>query len=357
MQGVIINIDSLRGKGLVLMKGWKRIITVTMLLFCMGLLVEGGTVSAKTQKVTMNLVGAKTLYKYPAALDKAKKVTVKSSKKSVVTAKCKKKRGIREIMLKAKKLGSATVTVKCRMKNKKTKVYQYKVKVVKAKKSATVLEQSKKAFRIQNQYRKAKGIAELQWSDELYRFCLYRLKTSGFDRHINLGRDMNAYFGLYAKYKMLLLGENMYNGYMDPESAMKAWKNSPAHYENLLSSNHVCGAIARYGNVWCAIFCSESKNEIENWRNYHIKEIKVKRYDNTSGAYIGGSSISYYEADDRWGTQRAAVIKEASGKSLYLEIGKTYVIYEKKTPDGYGKAERGTITVTEDGVSEVVLTG
>lgn len=65
--------DYLIGKGLVLMKGWKRIITVTMLLFCMVLLAEGGTVSAKPQKVTMNLVGAKTLYKYPAAMDKAEK--------------------------------------------------------------------------------------------------------------------------------------------------------------------------------------------------------------------------------------------------------------------------------------------
>ena len=70
-----------------LMKGWKRIITVTMLLFCTVLLAEVGTVSAKTQKVTMNLVGAKTLYKYPAAMDKAEKVTVKSSRKSVVTVK------------------------------------------------------------------------------------------------------------------------------------------------------------------------------------------------------------------------------------------------------------------------------
>lgn len=349
--------DYLRGKGLVLMKGWKRIITVTMLLFCTVLLAEGGTVSAKTQKVTMNLVGAKTLYKYPAAMDKAKKVTVKSSRNSVVTVKYKKTKQLRRIILNAKKLGSATVTVKCWINNKKPKTYKYKVTVKEAKKPATVLEQSKKAFRIQNQYRRAKGVAELEWSDELYQFCLYRVKTSGFDRHINLGRDMNAYFGLYAKYKILLLGENMYNGYMDPESAMKAWKNSPAHYENLLSSNHVCGAIARYGNVWCAIFCSENKDEIENWRNYHIKEIKVKRYDNATASYIGGSTIGYYEADDRWGTQRSASIAEASGKSLYLEIGKTYVIYEKRTPDGYGKAERVTISVTEDGTSEVVLTG
>lgn len=352
-----MNMYSLNGKELVLMKGWKRIITVTMILFCMVLLMEGGTASAKTKKVTMNLTGAKTLYKYPAALDKAKKVTVKSSNKSVVTAKCKKKRGIREIMLKAKKLGSATVTVKCQMKNKKVKVYKYRVKVVKAKKPTTVLEQSKKAFKIQNQYRKNKGVAALEWSDELYQFCLYRLKTSGFDHHKNLHRDKRNYFGLYSQFRMLGFGENLYSGYMDPESAMKAWKNSPAHYQNILTSEYKCGAIARYGNVWCAIFCSENKNEIENWRNYHIKEIKVKRYDNASNTYIGGSSIGYYEADDRWGTQRATTIKEASGKSLYLEIGKTYVIYERKTPDGYGKAERVSITVTEDGVSEVVLAG
>ena len=108
-----MNIDSLIGKGLVLMKGWKRIITVTMLLFCMVLLAEGGTVSAKPQKVTMNLVGAKTLYKYPAAMDKAEKITVKSSRKSVVTVKYKKTKQLRRIILNAKKLGSATVTVKC----------------------------------------------------------------------------------------------------------------------------------------------------------------------------------------------------------------------------------------------------
>lgn len=356
MQGVIININSLRGKGLVLMKGWKRIITVTMLLFCMGLLVEGVTGSAKTQKVTMNLVGAKTLYKYPAALDKAKKVTVKSSKKSVVTAKCKKKRGIREIVLKAKKLGSATVTVKCRMKNKKTKIYKYKVKVVKAKRT-TKKELAKKAFEIQNQYRKEKGVAALEWSDELYQFCLYRLKMSGFDGHKNLGRDTNAYFGLYAKYKVLMFGENMHCGYSDPKSVMESWKGSSGHYKNLLSSGHVCGAIAADNNTWCAIFFDKDKSEVENWRNYHIKEIKVKRYDNTSSTYIGGSSIGYYEADDRWGTQRAATIVETSGKSIYLEIGKTYTIYERKTPDGYSKAERVTITITEDGVNEVVLTG
>lgn len=339
-----------------LMKGWKRIIMVTMLLFCMGLLAEGGTVSAKTQKVTMNLVGAKMLYKYPAALDKAEKVTVKSSNKSVVIAKCKKKRGIREIMLKAKKLGSTTVTVKCQMKNKKTKVYKYKIKVAKVKR-ITKKELAKKAFKIQNQYRKEKGIAALEWSDELYQFCLYRLKTSGFDRHENLNRDKDIYFGLYSQYSKLSFGENQHSGYNDPKGAMESLKKSPKHYQNIITSRYVCGAIACDGNVWCAIFCSESKDEIENWRNYHIKEIKVKRYDSASGAYISGSTIGYYETDDRLGTNKVAAIKETDGKSLYLEIGKTYTIYERTTPDGYGKAERVSITVTEDGPAEVVLTG
>lgn len=338
------------------MKGWKRIITVTMILFCMVLLMEGGTVSAKTKKVTMNLVGAKTLYKYPAAMYKAKKVTVKSSRKSVVTVKYKKTKQLRRIILKAKKLGNATVTVKCHMKNKKIKIYKYKITVKKVKR-VTALDRAKKAFKIQNQYRKEKGVAALEWSDELYQFCLYRLKTSGFDRHKNLGRDTNAYFGLYAKYKMLMFGENMHCGYSDPKSVMESWKGSSGHYKNLLSTGHVCGAIAAGNNTWCAIFFDKDKSEVENWRDYHIKEIKVKRYDNASNTYIGGSSIGYYEADDRWGTQRAANIVETSGKSIYLEIGKTYTIYERKTPDGYSKADRVTITVTEDGASEVVLTG
>lgn len=338
------------------MKGWKKAIIITVALVCMALLAHGNTVSAATtKKVTMYLTGSKQLYKYPAALEKAKKVSVKSSKKSVVTVKYKKTKQIRRIILTAKKKGTATVTVKCTMKNKKVKTYKYKVTVVKGRKT-TELDEAKKAFKIQNQYRKEKGVAELQWSDELYQFCLYRLKTSGFDNHENLGRDTTAYFGIYTKYKKLLLSENLYYGYSDPESAMKAWKKSSLHYQNLLSSDHVCGAIARYGNTWCAIFFDEDKSQIDNWRDYQIKEINVKRYDSQKGTYVSDCSIGYYETDNRLETLQSATISDTSGKKIYLEVGKTYTIYEKKTPDGCGKAESITITVTEDGVSEVVLT-
>lgn len=339
------------------MKHWKGVLAAAVPIVCLAILAHGDTVSAaKAKKVTMNLVGAKTLNKYPSAMDKAKKVTVKSSKKSVVAVKYYKARGIRRIVLKAKKLGSATVTVKCKLKNGKTKTYKYKVKVVKVKK-VTALDKAKEAFKIQNQYRKEKGVKALEWSDELYQFCMYRLKTSGFDGHENLGRDTNAYFGLYAKYKVLMFAENMHCGYNDPKSVMESWKKSAGHYKNLLSSNHVCGAIASDRNTWCAIFYNGDKSEIENWRDYQIKEVKVRRYDSQSGTYIGGSSIGYYESDNRWDSLQAASITEASGKSIYLEIGKTYTIYERKTPSGYNKAERVTITVTKDGVSEIVLTG
>lgn len=266
-----------REKGMVIMRVWKRMVFVAVPIFCLAILAHEDSVSAaKAKKVTMNLTGAKTLYKYPAAMDKAKKVTVKSSKKSVVTVKYKKAKGIRRIVLTAKKTGTATITVKCRLKDKKTKTYKYKVRVVKGKK-VTELDKAKKAFKIQNQYRKAKGVKALEWSDELYKFCRYRLKTSGFDGHENLGRDTNAYFGGYTKYRVLMFSENMYSGSGTVSSVMTAWKKSSGHYQNLLSADHVCGAIACYKNVWCAIFYDRDKSEIENWRSYQIKEIKVKR--------------------------------------------------------------------------------
>lgn len=339
------------------MKGWKQKAAATGILILLALLAQGINVSAsavKVKKVRMNLTGAKTLNKYLAALDKAKKVTVKSSRKSVVTVKYKKAKKIRRIVLKAKKVGSATVTVKCRMKNKTTKTYKYKVSVSKGKK-VTALEQAKKAFAIQNQYRKEKDVAALEWSDELYQFCLYRLKTSGYDEHVHLGRDIKSYFALYAQFATITFGENLYCGGTNPERAMESWKGSPKHYHNLLIDGYRCGAIARYKNMWCAIFYSKDKSEIENWRGYKIKEINVRRYDSQKETYLSGCSIGYYEADDRWGTQQTLRVSETSGKKIYLEMGKTYIIYDRKTPDGCAKAEQVTITVTEDGSSEVVL--
>ena len=106
----------------------------------------------KTMKITIDLRGGNTAIREPEIARKAKAVKVKSSKKSVVTVKFKKRK--KEICFKAKKKGSALITVSCKMKTGKTKKMRYKVKVIKTK-APTDLERSKKAFAIQNQYRKA----------------------------------------------------------------------------------------------------------------------------------------------------------------------------------------------------------
>lgn len=148
----------------------KRIIVKISIVLLLVLTMAGRKdteVSAKikTKKITIDLRGGNTAASEPEMVRKAKKVKVKSSKKSVVTVKFKKKR--KQIYFKAEKKGTVVVYVSCKMKNGKTKKMKYKVKVIKTK-APTDLERSKKAFAIQNQYRKAKGIKELQWSDEIY---------------------------------------------------------------------------------------------------------------------------------------------------------------------------------------------
>lgn len=337
------------------MINWKKIMTAIVAVACMTVIFGCSTVSARTKNVKIDLTGGATPVRRPAALDKAKKVKIKCSKNSVVKVRYKRNKKDRRIVFTGKKKGTSMVTVKCSLKNGKTKTYKYKVKVIRSKK-VTSLDKAKQAFKIQNQYRREKGVADLEWSDEIYQFCLYRLKTSGYDEHKNLEKDKDTYFGLYSQYKKLLFGENLYSGSADAKTAMAAWKKSAGHYKNLLQSSYVCGAIACYKNTWCAVFFSGDKSELENWRSHQIKEIIVKRYDSGSETYISGCGIGYYEADDRWGSLQAAMITGTSGKVIYLEVGKTYVIYERKTPDGYGKAENVTITVTEDGASEVILT-
>ncbi len=336
------------------MKIWKRSMPFAVTAIGVILLAGADTVSAKTGKVELNLTGTPVQNRRPQALEKAKKVTIKCSKPSVVKVKFKKNRKDKRIVFTGKKKGIAVVTVRCRLKNKKKKFYKYKVKVVKGKKVSD-LGRAKEAFKIQNQYRKEKGVAALEWSDELYQFCLYRLKNSGFDAHKNLGRDMNGYFGDYVKYKHLLFSENQDAGNSSAKDTMKVWKSSSGHYHNLLSEKHISGAIACYNNMWCAIFYDKDKSEVENWRDYQIKKITVKRYDSGKGTYLGGCSIGYYETDDHWNTLQAATISKESGKDIYLAVGKTYTIYERKRPNGCEKAESVTITVTEDDISEIIL--
>ena len=334
----------------------KRIIVKISIVLLLVLTMAGRKdteVSAKikTKKITIDLRGGNTAASEPEMVRKAKKVKVKSSKKSVVTVKFKKKR--KQIYFKAEKKGTVVVYVSCKMKNGKTKKMKYKVKVIKTK-APTDLERSKKAFAIQNQYRKAKGIKELQWSDEIYEFCRYRLKTSGYDKHVNLGRDMNDYFGGFNVYKDLLFSENMTTG-GTAKDAMESWKKSQRHYRNLLAERRVCGAFACYKGMWIAIFYDKDKSDFVNWKSFQMKKITVKRYDSASNRYIAGSGFAYYEAPNKNDTLKVDKIPSSEGKVVYLEIGKSYVFYERIVPDGYEKAKTVRITVEENGSNEIVL--
>ena len=334
----------------------KRIIvkiSIVLLLMLTMACMKETEVSAKikTKKITIDLRGGNTAIREPEIVRKAKKVKVRSSKKSVVTVKFKKKR--KQIYFKAKKKGTVVVSVSYKMKNGKTKKMRYKVKVIKTK-APTDLERSKKAFAIQNQYRKEKGVKELEWSDEIYEFCRYRLKTSGYDKHVNLANDMNAYFGGFAGYKNLLFSENMTTG-ATAKDAMESWKKSQKHYNNLLSEQHVCGAIACYKDMWIAIFYDKDKSDFANWKSFQLKKITVKRYDSASNRYIAGSGFAYYEESKKNDTLKVDKIPSSEGKVVYLEIGKSYVFYERIVPDGYEKAKTVQITVEENGINEIVL--
>ena len=333
----------------------KNIIGMLTVVLAVGMAVSVPAIAqAKTvtKQVTMDLNGNRVRYKRPAILDKVEKVRVKSSKKSVVSVKYKKNRKDRRIAFTLKKKGSATVTVRCVLKNGQMEIIRYKIKVTK-KHSMTAMEKGKKAFAIQNGYRKEKGVKELEWSDEIYEFCLYRMKNSGLDGHENLGSDMTAFFRDYAKYRKLLFAENLTHG-VSAADAMKAWKKSAGHYANLTSADHVCGAIAVYRDSWCALFLDVDQSVLENWKSYKIKEVRVKRYDSVTGSYQTGCRIGYYEQGNKEELKNI-VISNVSGKSVYLETGKTYVFYEQVRPDGCSKAEKVAVTVTEDGTGEVTL--
>ena len=332
------------------------IVKILLVVLAVGIAASVPVISlAKTvtKRVTMDLNGNKVRNKRPTILDRAKKVTVKSSKKSVVSAKYKKNRKDRRIAFTLKKKGSAVVTVRCVLKNGQKRTIRYKIKVTK-KHILTDLEKGKKAFAIQNSYRKEKGVKTLEWSDEIYEFCLYRMKNSGLDGHKNLGSDMTAFFGDYAKYRKLLFAENLTHG-VSAADAMKAWKKSAGHYANLTGAKHICGAIAVYRDSWCALFLDADKSVLTDWRSCKIREVRVRRYDSLSGSYQTGSRIAYYEQDNKDNTLKNVVIPDVSGKSVYLEVGKTYVFYEQVRPDGCSKAEKVVITITDNGIAEVTL--
>lgn len=287
----------------------------------------------------------------PTKLKRYSKVKVSVKNKKVLKAKAK---GRKYIYLKGKAGGRTTMTIRLYKRHKKVRVYRYSIKVI-GKGQDGYKAQAKKAFAIQNRYRTEKGAKALTWSDKLYRFALYRLKHSGYDGHKNLPTDMENFFGDILVINNISLGENMASGQTSAKEVMLSWKHSPGHYRNLLNKSYQCSAIARYKDIWCAVFYDESPENLSKQKQ-DISDIviTIKRRDKASGKYIGGATIGYYEEKDRWNTSKRITVGE-SGRQVVLKLGKTYVFYEKTTPDGYDKAEKVIITVTKDMPREIIL--
>lgn len=318
----------------------------------------------KTEKVTI-IKGRNQCFTFRKL--KLKKIKVKYSKKKIATARMKK--GTDQgayIRIDGKKLGQTTITVKAYFSNKKCKTFKYKVKVttyLQIANSATAKKKAKKAFALQNKYRKQAGAKELEWSDEMYEYGLYRLKTSGYDRHENKNRDSNSYFGdlaaiMYVEKDCHWLNENLASYYY-LTSAVKAWKNSPGHYRTMIEDCWMCGAIVQYNDIQIAVFSSSTANEMKEWRNYKSKYAKVviKRQNALTGAFLPGSEISIYDKADKWNTMRTCSIMKASGLVLYVKAGRDYGIFESMVPNGSQKAQRIEFTAMPltEGCNEFIM--
>lgn len=317
----------------------------------------------KTEKVTI-IKGRNQCFTFRKL--KLKKIKVKYSKKKIAKAKLKKDVNLGAyIQIDGKKLGQTTVTVKAYLANKKRKTFKYKVKVtnyLQIANSKAAKKKAKKAFALQNKYRKQAGAKTLEWSDEMYEYGLYRLKTSGYDRHENEDRDSNSYFGdlaaiMYAEKDCHWLNENLAS--LDLTSAVKAWKNSPGHYRTMIEDCWRCGAIVQYNDIQIAVFSSSTANEMKEWRNYKSKYAKVviKRQNALTGAFLPGSEISIYDKADKWNTMRTCSIMKASGLVLYVKAGRDYGIFESMVPNGSQKAQRVSFTAIPltDGINEIIL--
>ena len=327
------------------------------MVFSMPISVDAkNKVKKRSMTIDLNMDG-KSIYFSPINLYKYSKVKVSCGNKKVLSAKYVNHKEIgKSIHIKVKKPGKTNVIIKLYKKSKVAKTFRYTVKVI-GKGQDGYKAVAKKAFKIQNSYRRAKGKKDLEWSEELYKFALYRLKTSGYDRHKNLDRDTDKYFGVFAGAYDISFGENLASGPSEAKKVMVLGKGSEGHYYNLLRAGYKCGAIAKYKEDWCAIFSEEDASKFKNWKDDggKVKAVTVKRFDNSSNSYIADSSILYYEEGKKWDTSESKRIGKESGLVVYLEIGKTYVFTERVAPDGLDKAESVTITVTKDGPSEVIL--
>ncbi|MCR5690739.1 MAG: CAP domain-containing protein [Eubacterium sp.] len=146
-----------------------------------------------------------------------------------------------------KKAGVVKVKLKLYKKKKKLKTIKIRLGIgIKYWKSD--LFTSKKAFKLQNKYRKKEGASKIKWSNKLYEICEHRLKKYDVS-HDYLVEDMTS-FGL-GHVKM---GENLTWNCIQYKTSIHNWLNSPGHHKNMMDERWKYGAIAHIGGTWVAIY-------------------------------------------------------------------------------------------------------
>lgn len=138
---------------------------------------------------------------------------------------------------------------------------------------------SEDAFVIQNNMRVKAGAKPLRWSDRIYEIAslrAYMMATKDGLTHAGKWRDEKkmlkkwGYSDSELKEAPLILGENATGDFKTPKEAMKSWKNSKGHYENLIKKNYKSGAISvymvygfDYSIKWCSNFSPEENYDLK----------------------------------------------------------------------------------------------
>lgn len=348
----------------------KQVIRNLLFVFVVGILLAtmGAVVSdAKTIRIAPDVQKGKTKTIYTVKKKKGKTIlknmTAKVSDKSVASVKVARISGGKKYCVKVtgKKTGEVMVKVKVQRKLPSGKI---KISTLWFSTDVWTDEKQKaqEAFELQNAERKKAGQKELEWSEELWKFATLRAEKDGFDKHHNLSERADEYFCMHGvSIGEPPHGENLCQGTSLPADAIKAWKNSPGHYANMISSQYQSGAIAYCdkNNVWVAIFFTKPLSVFENWRTESVI-LRVTRTDSATGEGISGSGIEVLDENGEV-VHRSGTPSKNSVYSLFefggYVIGKIYKVREIWVPDGYRKAASVTFVArgASEGPIEIVL--
>ena len=233
-----------------------------------------------TWKKVKNILGYKVYVYYPAVKQWKCVKTTKKNKYTLTNLLANEKVKLKVVAYKSIKNGenkqgsfSKTITVK----NKSLTYVRKSNGKIKKRLAA------ENAFIVQNGYRAKVGAEKLEWSKALYKVCLERAKMISKNFSHDGWTDtvfnvLNKEYGIEEKYywyeddngmeygEAYAIGENIAEGSDNYKDAMKQWKNSQGHYNNLKNPSHKSGAIACYksetGTYWVALFSDMDVDKI-----------------------------------------------------------------------------------------------